>query len=317
MKRTRYRGLLLLLLLALVLAACGGEAAEQVQQAVEEVAPTLEAAASEVAPTLEAAATDVAEQVEEAATEVSEEIEESAGGLADLGGAEVRIAVENAYNPFNFYDTETGEAIGYDYDIFEEICNRLNCEPVFVETSWDAMLAVMGGTADFDTFDIGADGITITEERAQQVDFSDPYIQLSQQLLVREDEDRFTTAEEFAADPDLLFGSQAGTTNYDTAASLVDEDRIVVYETFGLIVQALINGDVDAVVIDNVSGIGYVGANPGDVRLLDEQLTSEELGFIFAKDSELRDQVNAALAEMDEDGTLDELFNQWFVTEPE
>ena len=70
--------------------------------------------------------------------------------------------------PFNFIDTETGEAIGYDYDIFAEICQRINCQPDFVETSWDAMVAVMGGEGSFDTFDVGADGITITEERAQE-----------------------------------------------------------------------------------------------------------------------------------------------------
>lgn len=238
-------------------------------------------------------------------------------GLPDLGGREVRIAVENAYNPFNYIDAETGEAIGYDYDIFREICSRLNCEPVFVETSWDAMLAVMGGEGNFDTFDIGADGITITEERAQSVDFSDPYIELSQVMLVRQDEERFDSAEGLAEDSNLLVGSQPGTTNYDTAAEIVGEDRIVAYDQFGLAVQALINGDVDAVIMDNVAGIGYVGANPGAVKLVGEPLTSEELGFIFPQDSDLTDAVNAALAQMDGDGTLDELFQKWFATEEE
>ena len=253
----------------------------------------------------------------QAAEEPAAPAEQGVGdsGLPDLGGREVRIAVENAYNPFNFIDAETGEAIGYDYDIFREICSRLNCEPVFVETSWDAMLAVMGGEGNFDTFDIGADGITITEERAQNVDFSDPYIQLSQVMLVREDEDRFDSAEGLAADTNLLVGSQPGTTNYDTAAEYVGEDRIVAYDQFGLAVQALINGDVDAVIMDNVAGIGYVGANPGAVKIVGEPLTSEELGFIFPQDSELTDAVNAALAQMDEDGTLDELFQKWFATE--
>lgn len=276
MKVRRLRSLLIILLMGL-LAACGQ-------------APAEEPAAPESAPAGES-------------------------GLPDLGGRELRIAVENAYNPFNFIDAETGDAIGYDYDIFREICRRLNCEPVFVETSWDAMLAVMGGEGNFDTFDVGADGITITEERAQNVDFSEPYIQLSQVMLVREDEDRFDSADELAADSSLLVGSQPGTTNYDTAAELVGEDRIVAYDQFGLAVQALINGDVDAVIMDNVAGIGYVGANPGEVKIVGEPLTSEELGFIFPKDSELTDAVNAALAQMDEDGTLDELFEKWFVTE--
>ena len=285
MKKRKITYFLLMLVLALVLAACSGGGAEPT------TAPT---EAPDVEPT-----------------------EETMEDMSDLGGRELRIAVENAYNPFNFIDAATGEGIGYDYDIFEEICARVNCEPVFVETSWDAMLAVMGGEGSFDSFDIGADGITITEERAEHVDFSDPYIQLAQILLVRADEDRFTDAEGLSADEDLLVGSQPGTTNYDTAVELVGEDRIVSYDQFGLAVQALINGDVDAVVMDNVAGLGYVGANPDSVKITGEPLTSEELGFIFAKGSELVDVVNQALAAMDADGTLDALYDKWFATEEE
>ncbi len=237
------------------------------------------------------------------------------GGMPDLDGCTLRIAVENAYNPFNFIDTETGEAIGYDYDIFAEVCTMLNCQTEFVETSWDAMVAIMGGEGSFDTFDVGADGITITEERAQHVDFSEPYIQLSQVLLVRLDESRFAEPAELAADPNLLVGSQPGTTNYDTAVELVGEDRIVAYDQFGTAVQALINGDVDAVVMDNVAGLGYVGANPDSVKITGSPLTSEALGFIFSKGSSLRDAVDLALAEMEANGKLDELFAKWFVTE--
>jgi polar amino acid transport system substrate-binding protein len=286
---------LLMLVLAMLLAACNGGGAE----------PTAE-------PT-EALAAEPTEAMEEPAEETEEPVEE----MNDLGGQELRIAVENAYNPFNFIDAATGEAIGYDYDIFNEICARVNCAPVFVETSWDAMLAIMGGEGDFDTFDVGADGITITAERAEHVDFSNPYIQLSQVLLVRVDEDRFTNAEELAADAELLVGSQPGTTNYDTAAELVGADRIVSYDQFGLAVQALINGDVDAVVMDNVAGIGYVGANPDAIKITGDPLTSEELGFIFPKGSELTAVVNETLAAMEADGTLAELFDKWFSTEEE
>jgi polar amino acid transport system substrate-binding protein len=282
----------ILLMLALVLAACGGGGAEPT------TAPT---EAPDVVPT----------------EDTMEATEEPMEDSTDLGGRELRIAVENAYNPFNFIDAATGDGIGYDYDIFEEICARVNCEPVFVETSWDAMLAVMGGEGDFDSFDVGADGITITPERAEHVDFSDPYIQLAQILLVRADEDRFTDADGLAADDDLLVGSQPGTTNYDTAVELVGADRIVSYDQFGLAVQALINGDVDAVVMDNVAGLGYVGANPDSVKITGDPLTSEELGFIFSKGSELVDVVNQALADMEADGTLDALYDKWFATEEE
>jgi ABC-type amino acid transport substrate-binding protein len=65
--------------------------------------------------------------------------------------------------------------------------------------------------------------------------------------------------------------------------------------------------------MDNVAGLGYVNANPDDVKITNDVLTGEELGFIFAKGNELRDTVNEVLAEMDEDGTMDELFQKWFI----
>lgn len=235
-------------------------------------------------------------------------------GLPDLGGRTVRVAVENAYNPFNFIDPATGQPTGYDYDFFNEACKRLNCKVEFVETSWDAMVAVMGGTAGFDTFDIGADGITITDERKKHVDFSKPYIRLQQVLLVRSDESRFTTAEEFKANPEFLVGTQPGTTNYETAKELVGESRIRAYDQFGLAVQDLINGTVDAVVMDNVAGLGYVGANPDKLKITGEPLTSEELGFIYPKGSELKAAFDAVLDAMQADGTLDALYQKWFST---
>lgn len=238
-------------------------------------------------------------------------------GRPDLGGCVLRIAVENAYQPFNYIDTETGDAIGYDYDIFAEVCQRINCQPEFIETSWDAMVAVMGGEGSFETFDVGADGITITEERAANVDFSDPYITSSQVLLVNVNEDRFTEPDEFAADPELLIGTQLGTTNYDAAVNLVGEDRIVAYDQFGTAVQALLNGDVDAVMIDNVAGLGYVGVNADKLKITGEAVQSEELGFIFGKGSPLVEPINWALADMNEDGTLQTLFEEWFITDEE
>ncbi len=69
--------------------------------------------------------------------------------------------------------------------------------------------------------------------------------------------------------------------------------------------------------MDNVAGLGYVGANPDDVMILEQPLTSEELGFIFPKGGDLVEPVNQALAQMEEDGTLDELFNKWFQAEEE
>lgn len=237
-------------------------------------------------------------------------------GKYDLGGCSMRIAVENAYQPFNFIDPDSKEAVGYDYDVFAEICSRINCKTEYIETSWDAMVAIMGGSGAMETFDVAADGITITPERGEHVDFSIPYIRSEQMLLVRADESRFTNADEFVANAELKVGTQIGTTNYDAASEMLgSEDRIVAFDQFGPAVQALMAGDVDAVMIDNVSGLGYVGANPDKVKLTGEAIKVEELGFVFGKGSPLKAAIDATLEAMKGDGKADELYNKWFKTE--
>ena len=236
----------------------------------------------------------------------SSEAEEEMTDLPDLEGRVVTVAVENAYIPFNFINEETDQAEGWDYDALAEICSRLNCTPEFIEASWEGMIvAVSNGE-----YDMAADGITITEERAEIVDFSVGYVDLAQRLLIRVGEDRFSNTEEFAAG-DYVLGVQVATTNYFTGEELVGEDRLQAYELFPVAVQALIIGDVDAVIMDDVAGQGYVGVNPEAVELLEDALTSEALGFIFPKGSDLVEPFNAALASMEEDGTLLEINNRW------
>lgn len=249
----------------------------------------------------------------EAPTEVMTEEPEEEIVLPDLGGREITIAVENAYLPFNFVSLETGEPGGWDYDFINEACRRLNCTPVWVEFAWDTMIASVAEGQ----FDMAADGITITEERAQSVDFSDGYANIEQRLLVRIDEDRFETIEELAADPNLKLGEQVGTTNYQTALKYVPEDRIVAFDTFGLAVQALIAGDVDGVVIDEVAGLGYVGVNADKVKLIGPSLSSDQLGFIFPKGSDLVEPFNLVIAQMKADGTLEQINAKWFTKTPE
>ncbi len=233
---------------------------------------------------------------------------ESSGDLPDLDGREVTVAVENAYLPFNYIDPESGEGAGWDYDAWNAICEQLNCVPGYEEAAWEGMIqAVADGQ-----FDAAADGITINDERAEIVDFSDGYITVAQRLLVRKGEDRFAEAEDITADESIKIGTQTGTTNFDKAAELWGESRIQAFEQFGFAVQALLNGDVDVVIMDETAGLGYVGENAPDLELVGEPLQSDELGFIFPKGSDLVEPVNAALAALEADGTLDELAEKYF-----
>lgn len=225
----------------------------------------------------------------------------------DLDGRTVTVGVENAYTPFNFID-DNGDAVGFDYDIWNEICERLNCTAEFVEAGWPAVIQETGQGV----YDTAADGISITDERKEVVAFSQPYMTTIQRYMVRADEDRFSSAEEFEAG-DFRLGTQVGTTNYELGVELVGEGRIDAYDQFGVAVEALIQGDVDAVIIDDVAGQGYVGVNADETKLLDDDLQSDPLGFIYPKDSDLIDPVNAVLDEMDEDGTLEALIKKWFI----
>ena len=241
-----------------------------------------------------------------------------ADDLPDLDGRVVRAVTENAYTPLNFADPASGEGIGWEYDAVNEIARRLNMKVEWNLSSWDTMIqAVREGQ-----FDIGMDGITITKERQQQVDFSDPYLRSEQFMLVRADEDRFDTAETFAADPELLIGSQAGTTNFYAAVyNVLDGDeanpRIKLFDTFGASVQALLNGDVDMVLTDAASSKGYIGANPDKLKVVGGPLASEDFGFIFTPGSDLVAPFNAAITSMQDDGFFDHLNTKWFfVYEP-
>ncbi len=229
-------------------------------------------------------------------------------GLPDLGGRDVTIAIENAYLPFNFILLDTGEADGWDYDFINEACKRLNCVPVWQEFAWDTMIAAVADGQ----FDMAADGITITEERAQSVDFTDGYINLEQRLLVRIDDDRYASLAELAADADARLSQQIGTTNYTVAEAAVGDDRIQTFDDFGQAVQAVVSGDTDGTVVDETAGQGYLGANKNQLKLIGPSLSSDQLGFIFPLGSPLVGPFNAAIAEMKEDGFLEQINLKWF-----
>jgi polar amino acid transport system substrate-binding protein len=235
------------------------------------------------------------------------------GHLPDLGGREIVVVTENAYPPLQFVDGN-GNAVGWEYDAMAEIATRLNATVVYENISWDAMIAAVAEGQ----FDMGMTGITIREDRAEVVDFSDSYMTSQMVMMVRGDEERFTDAASFAANPDLLMAAQPGTTPFYVGVyEVLDGDeanpRIQLMETFGATVQALQAGDVDLVLTDGTAGNGYVAASDGGLKLIGEPLGTEDFGFIFPKGSDLVAPMNAAIASMREDGTLDALNTKWFL----
>lgn len=232
--------------------------------------------------------------------------------LPDLAGREVVVVTENAYPPLQFMGPDN-TAIGWEYDALAEIAKRLNITIKYENTSWDAMIpAVSEGQ-----YDIGATGITIRDDRKEVVDFSDPYMHAETLMLVRGDETRFTDAKSFGADPELLVAAQPGTTPfyvavYDVLDGNEENPRIIKFETFGAGLEALKAGDVDLVLSDSTAAHGYVDGSNGGLKIVGEPLGAEDFGFIFPKGSDLVAPINAAIASLKADGTLDALNKKWF-----
>jgi polar amino acid transport system substrate-binding protein len=226
-------------------------------------------------------------------------------GLPDLKGQKITVAVENAYPPFNSIDEASGQGVGWDYDTVTEICKRINCAPEFKEAAWDGIFPAMNAGE----YDMLADGVTFKMGRAWAVDFSIPYTGVVQQLLVRVDDTH--TLDDFKKDADLKVGTQIGTTNYIAAQETFPDKEIQSFEDFGGAVLALLSGDIDGVMIDNVAAFGFMKENEGKLKVAGEVQTGEVLAFVFPPKSDLLEPVNAALRSMHDDGTLDTLNQKW------
>ena len=242
----------------------------------------------------------------------------AATALPDLKGRTIQAVTENAYTPLNFADPKTGQGIGWEYDATNEIAKRLDAKVNWNTMAWDPMIqAVHDGQ-----YDIGMDGISITDDRKKQVDFSAPYMDNKEYMLVRADEKRITQPGDLVTDTDLLVGAQSGTSGFYASEDLLnpnlkdgdkpDDSRIKLFDTFGASVQALKSGDVDMVLMDQASIQGYIGADPGVFKTVGDPIGSDQFGFILQKGSDLVAPVNAALASMQADGTIDGLNRKWF-----
>ena len=235
------------------------------------------------------------------------EITTGENGLPDLNGCEFTFAVENAYLPFNYVDAADGEAKGWDYDVFNYLAEQMNFTPVYVAAAWDGMIqAVADGQ-----YMIAGDGISITAERDKIIDFSDSYIVLQQRILVASGNSDITTAADIQ-NGDFKVATQKGTTNYELAVSLFGADKVDAYDQFDFAIAAVISGDADASIVDEVAGLGYMGANKDKVKLVGEGLQTDPLGFAFPEGSPLVDVINQGLALMKENGKLQEINDKFF-----
>jgi polar amino acid transport system substrate-binding protein len=233
-----------------------------------------------------------------------------AAAVPDLGGREIKIGSDTTYPPFESVNEATKEIEGFDVDLMNEICKRANCKAKFITTAWDGIFVALAQGQ----FDAVVSGVTITDERKKTIDFSEPYLRYGQVVLVRSDETAITGVDSLTG---KTVGVQTGTTNDEKASALQKEGKVGTvkrYETFALAVKALINKDIDAVVIDSYAGDGYINVNPGKMKKVGEPFTSEALGIALRQgDATLKQAFDAALQQIKSDGTLDRLYQEWFV----
>ena len=263
---------------ALALTACGGSAST-----------ASSAAASSVAASSEAASTSAA-----------------AAELTTVEAGKLTMATNAAFPPYEM-TTDAGAFEGIDIDTAQAIADKLGLELQIDDMDFDAaLLSVQQGKAD-----IAMAGVTVTDERKNVMDFSDSYATGIQSIIVPEGSD--------IASPDDLagkkIGTQRGTTGYIYCSDDFGDDAVVAYDDGLTAVQALNNGQVDAVVIDNAPAKEFVAANPGLV-LLDTSYAEEDYAIGMAKgNTALEDAVNAALEELKADGTLQSIVDKYITAE--
>ena len=213
------------------------------------------------------------------------------------------VGSDTAYPPFEFI--EDGEVMGFDVDLVAAIAEELGLEYEFKSYNFDALIVGLQGGTEFDMI---ASAMTITDERAQQIDFSDPYYDSGQILAVRND----STVESLDQLADAKIGVQSGTTGEEyTRNNLPDGATVVPFENILQAMQALQAGEVDGVVNDLPISADIVLDETRELKLVGDIMSTEQYGFAFNKDNPgLRDAVNGALAAVKADGRYDDIYRR-------
>ncbi len=232
-------------------------------------------------------------------------------GLPDLGGRAISIGTDSTYPPFESVDAATNEIVGFDVDLMNEIAKLINIKPEFQTAAFDTIFTALQSKQ----YDAVMSAATITEERRQIVDFSDPYIEVGQLVVVANDSSvaSYTDLAGLAA-----VGVQTGTTG-ETAAleeGKVPDANLKRYQTIDLAFADLANGAVDAVVADGPTVGNYI-AQPqysGKLKIAGDAFTTESYGIAVPKgDTELLSAINAAIAELKSKGVIDQLKEKYAI----
>lgn len=219
------------------------------------------------------------------------------------------VATEPTYAPFDTTD-EDGNIIGFDMDLISAIAEDQGFKVEFQSFEFDALVpAVQAGNAD-----IIAAAMNVTEERAEQVDFSDKYFDAGKAILVKKDNDTIKGVEDFTSD--MKVAAQIGTSEAEYVQGLADEgtikEAVILNKTTDCILQ-LQNGDVQVIVMDAPVAKYYNNKYSDDIKQLEATIDPAPMAFAVQKDnSELLEKINAGLKNMKENGTYDELCKKWF-----
>ena len=262
------------------LAACGSSASSASSEAVSS-----EAASSEVASS--AASSEAAE-------------------LTTVTPGKLTMSTNAAFPPYESTD-DNGNFVGIDIDVAAAIAEKLGLELQVDDMDFDAaLLAAQNGKSD-----LVMAGVTVTEDRQLVMDFSDSYATGIQSIIVKEDSD-IATPDDLA---DKMIGTQRGTTGYIYCSDDFGDEHVTPYDDGLTAVQALVNGQVDAVVIDNAPAKEFVAANPG-LKILDTAYAEEDYAIGVAKgNTAMLDAINGALEELKNDGTLQAIIDKYIKAE--
>jgi len=221
------------------------------------------------------------------------------------------VCTQLPYQPFEF--RQGSEVVGFDISLMDLVAKDQDLTVDIVQTPFEGIQS--GQSLNTGQCDIAAAGMTITEDRSKVIDFSDPYFEATQALLVKKGAG-YDSLESLAG---KRIAVQQGTTGeIYTKENAPKDSKIQVFEDLGLLTTSVKTGQVDAAVQDNGPLLDFVKKNP-DTEVAAEFDTGEEYGFAVKKDGndELLKATNDMISKAKEDGTYDEIYEQWFGAAPE